>query len=170
MGLKLEFILIFLTVGILAVALKVEIKDSKIKHNKLSKELEFTNTTFTEVDTNKTLGIAFGTYGVRNAGVLTVDNLIYHTDSIEDLRAKKGKYIGDKIYLDYNITVHQKEGSDYKAEHAVYDKKSEILNVTSPFTAVINGNVMYGDSLVYDTRKREAFGTNVKAVVYTKEK
>jgi len=170
MGLKLEVVLIILTVAILSVALRVEIKNSKASKNIFTKELEFTHTTFTEVDTNKTLGVAYGTYGVRNAGVLTVDNLQYHTESIKDLRAKKGKYIGDKIYLDYNITVHQKEGSDYKAEHAIYDKKSEILNITSRFTAVINGNVMHGDSLRYDTRKREAFATNVNAVVYTKEK
>jgi hypothetical protein len=170
MGLKLEVILTLLTVAILSVALRVEIKNSKASKNIFTKELEFTHTTFTEVDTNKTLGVAYGTYGVRNAGVLTVDNLQYHTESIKDLRAKKGKYIGDKIYLDYNITVHQKEGSDYKAEHAIYDKKSEILNITSRFTAVINGNVMNGDSLRYDTRNREAFATNVNAVVYTKEK
>jgi len=170
MGLKLEMILIVSIVAILSVALTVKIKNDRALNKVSTKELEFTNTTFTEVDTNKTQGILFATYGIRNSGILTVDNLRYHTDSIKELRAKKGKYIGDKIYLDYNITVHQKEGSDYKAEHAIYDKKSEILNITSRFTAVINGNVMNGDSLRYDTRNREAFATNVNAVVYTKEK
>jgi hypothetical protein len=150
--------------------LRVEIKNSKADRKIFTKELEFTHTTFTEVDTNKTLGVAFGTYGIRDAGVLTVDNLKYHNDNIKELRAKKGKYIGNKIYLDNNITVNQKEGFNYKAEHAIYDKKSEILNITSPFVAVMNDNIVHGDSLIYNTKKREAFGTNVNAVVYTKEK
>jgi len=170
MGLKLEIILIVLAVVILSVALRIEIKNSKVSKQIVTKELEFTNTTFTEVDTNKTLGVAYGTYGTRDAGILTVDNLRYHTDSIKLLRAKKGTYKGDKIYLDHNITVNQKEGFDYKAEHAIYDKKSEILNITSPFTAFMNENVIHGNSLRYDTKKREAFGTDVDAVVYTKEK
>jgi len=170
MGLKLELILIILTVVILSVALRVEIKNSKADRKVFTKELEFTHATFTEVDTNKTLGVAFGTYGIRDAGVLTVDNLKYYNDNIKELRAKKAKYIGNKIYLDNNITVNQKEGFNYKAEHAIYDKKSEIINITSPFVAVMNDNIVHGDSLVYDTKKREAFGTNVNAIVYTKEK
>ena len=170
MGLKLEIILIIAMIAIVSVSLTVEIKN-KLKPKKVSTiELEFTHTTFTEVDTNKTQGIAFGTYGIRDAGVLTVDNLRYSTDSIKELRAKKGIYKGDKIYLDDNITVNQKEGFDYKAEHAIYDKKTEILDITSPFTAIMNENIIHGNSLRYDTKKKEAFATDVDAVVYTKEK
>jgi len=170
MGLKLEIILIVSIVAILSVALSVKIKNAAISHKISTKELEFTNTTFTEVDTNKTQSVFFGTYGVRNAGVLTVDNVRYYSDSIKELRAKKGTYRGDKIYLDHNITVNQKEGFDYKAEHAIYDQKREILHITSPFTAIMNGNIIHGNSLVYDIKKREAVGTDVDAIVYTKEK
>ena len=170
MGLKLEIILIVSIVAILSVALTVKINNGRVLNNVSTKELEFTDTTFTEVDRNKTQGILFGTYGVRNAGVLTVDNLRYHTDSIKLLRAKKATYKSDKIYLDHNITVNQKEGFDYKAEHAIYDQKREILNITSPFTAIMNENIIHGNSLQYDMRKREVFGTDVDAVVYTKEK
>jgi len=170
MGLKLEVILIVSIVAILSVALTVKIKNSRAVNKVWTKELEFTDTTFTEVDRNKTQGILFGTYGVRDAGVLTVDNLRYYTDNIKELRAKKGTYRGDKIYLDHNITVDQKEGFNYKAEHAIYDQKTEILDITSPFTAIMNENIIHGNSLRYNIRKKEAFGTGVDAVVYTKEK
>ena len=170
MGLKLEIILILSIVAIVSVALTVKIKNSQVAAKVSTKELEFTHTTFTEVDINKTQGVAFGTHGTRDAGVLRVDNLRYHTDSIKELRAKKGTYKGEKIYLDHNVTVNQKEGFDYKAEHAIYDQKTEILDITSPFTAVMNENIMHGNSLRYDTRTREASGTDVDAVVYTKEK
>ena len=170
MGLKLEIILIVSIVAILSVALTVKIKNATESHKISTKELEFTHTTFTEVDINKTQGVFFGTYGVRDAGVLTVDNIRYYNDSIKELRAKKGTYKGDKIYLDHNITVNQKEGFDYKAEHAIYDQKREILHITSPFTAIMNENIIHGNSLIYDIKKREAVGTDVDAIVYTKEK
>jgi len=170
MGLKLEIILIIAMIAIVSVSLTVEIKNN-LKPKKVSTiELEFTHTTFTEVDTNKTQGVAFGTYGIRDAGVLTVDNLRYSTDSIKLLRAKKGIYKGDKLYLDHNITVNQKVGFDYKAEHAIYDKKTEMLDITSPFTAFMNENIIHGNSLRYDTRNKKAFATDIDAVVYTKEK
>ncbi len=170
MGLKLEIILIIAMIAIVSVSVTVEIKNKKTVKEEPTIELEFTHTTFTEVDVNKTQGVAFGTYGIRDAGVLTVDNLRYSTDSIKELRAKKGIYKGDKIYLDHNITVNQKVGFDYKAEHAIYDKKTEILNITSPFTAFMNENIIHGNSLRYDTRNKKAFATDIDAVVYTKEK
>jgi len=55
-----------------------------------------------EVDTNNTLSITYASKGVRDAGVLSVNNLRYHTDEILLLKSKKAKFIGDKIYLDYN--------------------------------------------------------------------
>ena len=170
MGLKLEIILIIAMIAIVSVSVTVEIKNKKIVKKEPTIELEFTHTTFTEVDVNKTQGVAFGTYGIRDAGVLTVENLRYSTDSIKELRAKRGIYKGDKIYLDHNITVNQKVGFDYTAEHAIYDKKTEMLDITSPFTAIMNENIIHGNSLRYDTKNKKAFATDVDAVVYTKEK
>jgi len=170
MGLKLETLIVISIIAILSLTFVVKITYNASDKKTFTKELEFTDTTFIEVDTNKTKGIAFGTYGIRNAGVLTVDNLRYHTSNIELLTANQGIYKNDKMYLDNNITVHQKEGFDYSAEHAVYDQKTEILNITSPFTAVMNKNIMHGNSLRYDTRSKEAFATSVDAVVYTAEK
>jgi len=142
MGLKLEFILIFLVGVILSVALTVKITNDSILKKIPTTELEFTDTTFTEVDTNKTIGVSYGTYGVRDKGVLTVENFRYHNDSIKLLRSKIAIYKGDKVYLDHDVVFNQEEGSDYYTEHAVYDKKKEILDVTSPFKAILGKNIM----------------------------
>jgi hypothetical protein len=34
----------------------------------------------------------------------------------------------------------------------------------------MNENIIHGNSLIYDIKKREAVGTDVDAIVYTKEK
>ena len=170
MGLKLETILTLGIVAILSASFMVKLSSNSSGSKTFTKELEFTNTTFIEVDTYTMQGRAFSTYGVRDKGVLTLYHIKYHTDNIELLRAKKGTYKGDKIYLDGNISLNQKEGFDYTAEHAVYDKKTEILDITSPFVALMDKNIIHGNSLRYDTRKKEAFGQMIDAVVYTDKK
>ncbi len=170
MGLKLETLIIVVIVAILSGALMVKFSHKLSDEKPFTKELEFTNTTLIEVDTATMKGRSFGTYGVRDAGVLTLHNLKYHTKNIKLLRAKKGTYKGNKLYLDGNITVNQKEGFDYSAEHAVYDKKTKILNITSAFTGIMNQNVIHGYTLRYDVEKKVAFGKRIDAVIYTAEK
>ena len=170
MGLKLETLIVVVIVAILSGTLMVKFAHKASDRKLFTKEFEFTDTTITEVDTATMQGRAFGTYGIRDAGVLTLHNLKYHTKNIESLRAKKGTYKGDKLYLDGNITVNQKEGFDYSAEHAVYDKKTKILDITSAFTGIMNQNIIHGYTLRYDMQKKEAFGKRIDAVVYTTEK
>ncbi|RLA70534.1 MAG: hypothetical protein DRG09_02900 [Epsilonproteobacteria bacterium] len=168
MGLK--FLLTIMIALIISTSLFMELSNKLKQRKAFSKDLEFTHTTFIEVDTQKMQGWAFGTYGVRDKGVLTLDNIVFHTDNIDSLIAKKGKYIKEVLYLDGDVVMQEKGGYTYNTQHANYNQKTEILNITAPFTGVRGQNVMKGKSLRYDTVKKEAFGTGVDAVVYTTEK
>ncbi len=169
MGVKLELLLTILIVIMLSLAYTVKLSDDVATKKVSKKEMEFTDTTFTEVDTQKLISTSFGTHGTREGGVLTVDELVYHTDSIELLLANRGRYIGEKVYLDGNVRMKQKEGYNYRAENAVYDKKTEIFTITSKFTAVMDKNIVHGNTARYDTRKKILVAKEVDAVVYTAE-
>lgn len=155
---------------IVSVSFLVELRNTLKQSKAFTKDLEFTNTTFIEVDTQKMQGWAYGTFGVRDKGVLTLDNIVFHTDNIDSLIAKKGKYIKEILYLDGDVVMQEKDGYTYKTQHANYNQKTEILNITAPFTGVQDQNVMKGKTLRYDTKKRETSGTSVDAVLYTTEK
>ncbi|AKF24760.1 hypothetical protein YH65_04690 [Sulfurovum lithotrophicum] len=170
MGLKLELLLGILIVVMLAIAYNVKLVDDVTTKERSRKEMEFTDTTFTEVDTKRLLSVLFSTHGTRQKGILSVDNVIYHSDTIELLLADKGRYFADKAYLDGNISVKQKEGFNYYAEHVIYDKKTEILTITSTFTALMDKNTIHGNTGWYDTRKKILFAKKIHAVVYTAEK
>ncbi len=170
MGLKLEAVCIVAIVAIVTGAMTLEVDNSAIKNTIFTKELEFTNTTFTEVDTQKLQGRAYGTYGIRNSGVLTLDNLVYFTENIKYLIANKGKYVGDVLTLTGDVEMEEKVGYHFDTQHAIYNQETEILDVRSPFVATSGINIIKGDTLVYHTRKKEAYGTNIDAVVYTAEK
>lgn len=170
MGLKLEFILIVAIVGILAGSLLLRLSRTETKMEAFNKEMEFTNTTLIEVNTHKVLSNSYGTYGVRNQGVLTLKNLEYSTDTIELLVAKQGKFKGDILYLDGSVVLSEEDGYTYKTEHANYNQKTDILNITAPFVGIRDKNIIKGNTLRYDTRKKEAFGTKIDSVLYTTEK
>ncbi len=170
MGLKLETVIIVVIVVILSGTLMVKFTHKLSDGKPFTKELEFTHTTLTEVDTTTMQGRAFGSHGILEAGILTLYNIKYHTNSIESLSANKGTYRSDKLYLDGNITVNQKEGFDYNAQHAVYNKKTKILDITSTFAGIMDRNIIQGHTLRYDMQKKEALGKRINAVFYTTEK
>lgn len=170
MGLKLEPVLTVIIGVIIVASLFVELSSTLKKNKAFTKDLEFTNTTFIEVDTQKMQGWLFGTYGVRDKGVLSMDNVIFHTDNISSLTAKKAKLNNDVLYVYGDVVMQEKDGYTYKTQKANYNQKTEILNITSPFTAVRDQDVMKGKTLRYNTVNKEAFGTSVDAVLYTTEK
>ncbi len=167
MGLKFELLLAALIVITSAVTMTMKLSEHNLKVPSGNKELEFTDTTFTEVTTQKRIGVSFATHGVRSSGVLRAENVRYYNDTIRELIADHGTYKGMLIYLDGNVQLHQNEGFDYYTEHAHYNKRSEILYVTSPFRAHRGEDVMHGATLRYNSRTKEAYATVVDAVLHT---
>jgi lipopolysaccharide export system protein LptA len=170
MGLRLEWVVSVALVVIVSGVMLLKLTSTSADNTVSAKELEFTDTTLIDVDTTSIQSHSYGTYGVRENGILTVDNLVYHTDTIESLLAKKGRMEGDMLYLDGDVDLQEKEGYRYETQHASYDQKNEILTILSPFRARRGKNSMVGDTLRYDMRKKEAFGTTINSVVYTTEK
>ncbi len=170
MGLRVELILFIAIVFIVGGSLTMKLNGNADKVTPFTKELEFVDTTFTEVDTVKLQARAFGTYGVRDDGVLTISNLIYKTETIKSLLANKGTYMGTIIYLEGDVVMNDANGYVYETQQAEYDQASEILNITAPFVATSGKNVIKGDTFTYNTRKEEVYGTVIDAVVYTVEK
>lgn len=132
--------------------------------------MEFTDTVFTEVNSNKIIGVAYGTHGIRDNAVLTVKNFKYHNDSIKLLKSDEAIYKGANIYLNFNIDFNKEEGSNSYSEHAVYNTDLEILDITSPFKSIEGKNIAYGDTMRYFSDRKEMFASQVNVMFYTKEK
>lgn len=170
MGIRLEYIL-SLFVGLVLISffwVDIEPKTDRVKTH--TKELTFMDTRFIEVDTDRILGLAHSKTGEYEKKTLTLNEITYHTDKVNLLRAEKGVYQGDMIFLEGNVTLNQKEGFDYIAQKASYNKESQILKIDSSFKAFLRDNVINGESLVYDMQKKEALGYDVDAIVYTLKK
>jgi len=170
MGIKLEIILSIAILLTILATTTVKLSNTAANDKVMSKELEFNDTTFIEVNQKKIIAKLYSTYGVRNSGILTLNNLKYHTNNIEQLIANKGHYKENILYLDGNVELKEKEGFIYTTEHANYNQKTEILRLTSPFIAQMDKNIMHGHALEYHALKKEMNATGIAATVYTVEK
>jgi len=170
MGIKLEIILVISILLTIILTTMVKLTNETSSKIGINKELEFRNTTFIEVDQNNMKANLFATYGIRDSGVLTLENLKYHSDTIHKLTADSGRYSGNILYLDGNVTLREKVGYVYTTHHANYHQKKEILTITSPFVAHMAKNVIYGDTLKYYAAQKELNATVIDATVYTVEK
>lgn len=170
MGLKIELILFISIIVIIGGSLTMKLNDSVEGKSLFTKELEFVNTTFTEVDTHKLQSRAYSTYGIRDAGILTVHHLFYQTETIKSLVANKGTYRDESIYLDGDVLLYDNDGYKYTTQQAEYNQKTEILNLTAPFVALRDKNIIKGDTFTYHTKTKDAYGTMIDAIIYTIEK
>ena len=170
MGIRLEFILFVLITIVVVGSFNIELNTNIKKQEVFTKELDFTYTTFREVDTKTLKAIAYGTYGVRDTGVLTMQNFVYSTEVIESLVAQKGTYMGNIIYLEGDVVFTDNNGYNCETEQSEYDQSTEILNITAPYVATRGNNIILGDTLTYNTRIKEAYGTVIDAVLYTSDK
>ncbi len=171
MGLRLEWLLTISIVAIVSISFSLKLKNSHTKNSSFSKELEFVDTTFTQVDTAHMLNQTYATYGIRyRDGVLNMRNIKYHNDSIKYLYAKNGKLVKDFIYLDNDVFMKDRNGSEYRTQHAYYNQKDKILYIVSPFTISRGKNIFRGDKLVYNTYLKDISAKKIVGIFYTPQK
>lgn len=169
MAIRLEWIVVAAIVVISALSYFVKFSSQSGGGVHATRELEFHDTTFLEVDQNGILGDAYARVGIREKGVLHMRHLDYRTDAIRLLHADSGTFEAVKIYLDGNVTVDEKSGLHYRTENIVYNKQTKILHVTSPFEATLAKNSFKGNELIYDTRRKEVTASMVEAVLFPVE-
>jgi len=170
MGIRLEFVLIIAVIGIISASFLLELADTPESSKTFTKEAEFTDTTLIEVDTEHMKNRIYATYGIIDNGVLTLDNVVFQDGNLQSVYGNESRLEGDMLYLDGDVVLQEKGGYRYETQHAVYNKKTEILNITAPFIGVKDKNVVKGESLEYDMRNKKVYGTTVGTIFYTPDK
>ncbi|MFA7027450.1 MAG: hypothetical protein WC163_05655 [Sulfurovum sp.] len=170
MGVRLEYIITALIALVVTSFFLIKVEPVSREKSGNTRELAFGDTRLIEVDTQRILGLAHSRYGEYAEKELKLYEIVYHTDRINFLRAEQAVYRGDYLKLEGNVTLNQKEGFDYMAQRASYNKKSQVLTIDSSFEAHLNKNIITGTDLVYDMKEKSATAQRVKAVLYTLEK
>jgi len=165
MGLKFEFLLVAMIIFTSVLTMSTTLKRQHTSPLGEKKELVFTQTAFTEVTTEGSEGVAYGSYGERKEGVLTIRDLKYYDADINLLTADRGRYDASKVHLDGNVSLYRRDGFSYRTEHAVYDRNISVFYATAPFVAEGKSYFLQGDKMAYLLRKKELYASKVRAVV-----
>jgi hypothetical protein len=170
MGLKFELILVSLIVITSVYMMSVKLRDHNKRYHDSGKELEFYDTTFTEVNTTGLMSVSYGVKGERINGVMYVDDFRYKSVDVKFLRANKAKDTGEVMYLDGNVRLKRYDGFRYQTEHAKYDKKHEVMEALSPFIAYKAPNTLMGKTMRYDVKRKVLYATDVRMIIVTDAK
>ncbi len=161
MGLKLELFIVALIIGTSLVTMSVDLH----KHNNAKSitevETYFTDTTFTEVTTRKRVGMSFAKEGWREEGNLHLRGFRYRNEEIERLLADKADLVGDDIHLRGNVKLYRYDGFRYFTQRGVYHKKSGVFEALEPFRAYMDGNMLEGETMRYNTRTKRLYAMMV---------
>ena len=167
---KVEFFAIVMIAIMLGVSYLIKIKNEKMKNDKYAKQLEIFNSLTIEVNETGVESTMYADYSVKENDMMKMRNLIYSGGSAKELKAKHGRNIKKALFLDDDVKLLQDNGYYYEADHAIYDKKDEILYIVSPFVAYLyGGNIVHGVNMKYDEKKKLIAAQNVDAVFFTKD-
>ena len=168
--LKIEWLAIVMILMMLGVSYLIKVENDKANKNASTKELEVFDSVTVEVNATAVKSTLYSDYAVQKSGSMQMIWLTYSGKTSKELKSKFGRSIGDRFYLDVNVTLLQKNGYYYETDHAIYDKKSDFFYTTSPFVAYVHdGNIIHGTNLKYDIKGKVTTAEDVDAVFYTKD-
>jgi len=96
-----------------------------------------------------------------------VDNINFTDNSknlIANMKADKGIYKEEDIFLDGDIIYVREDGLTFKTDKATYNKKEELIKTDSKFISYRGENTLNGSTLKYynNTQKTEATNVTIK--------
>ena len=166
MAIRVEWIAIAMIIIMLSVSFLFEAKHRQAKNSTFKKEFEVYNSVTIEVDQSGIKNKLFSEYGMKESGILTLTTMTYIGNSVEKLQSDKGRFIDNKIYLDYNVTALQNNGYYYTSDHAIYNQLTQVLYLTSPFVGYVNNSIIKGTNLEYAREEKVVKAKRVNATFY----
>jgi len=169
MAIKLETVLYIAISIVIVVTLSSKQESKEAVVSSFKKELEFTSSTFSEVNATIQLNQSFAKSGVQVNGVLTLNDISYSGQKLKLLQANKAVYDGNLSTLYGDVVLRQENGFEYKTDKAIYDMNKQFVYIPNSFVAKMNDNIMNGKNLKYDISAQNAVASNISAILYTKD-
>ena len=168
MALRVEYIVVFITIVTLSFSLLVDIKKEQKTIESEKKDLQFGATIFREVDRNATISSAFAVSGVRVNDVLKLKKIKFSNNDISYLIGDRSTYENSVIVVEGNVKMLAKNGLYCETQKARYIKKTRVIDLLEPFEGTMNQNKLIGDSLRYYIDEKRVFVENPIATIHTK--
>ncbi|MBN2767783.1 MAG: hypothetical protein JXQ68_01660 [Campylobacterales bacterium] len=165
--LRVEYIVILLTVLTLFFSLSFDAEKSKKVAQVEKKDLEFDATIFREVDKNSTISSAFAMSGTRVKDTLRLKNIKFSNSDIKYLIGNNSTYKNNVITLNGDVKMLTVDGLYCETQSARYTKDDRVIYILKPFRGHMGENRLDGDTLRYFLNEKRILVENPRAIIIT---
>ena len=132
--------------------------------------LELRNFSLYEFDTTKLADFSTGKRALKYIDRYELFDFLYNEkaqqNKIISISAKKGVDKNRQITLEKDVRYVTSDGVEFTTQKALYDRNKEFAKAQTPYVASIQKNIVYGDTLNYDLKKRMIRSKNVRAIYH----
>lgn len=112
--------------------------------------------TLKELDKTGLVSMMHGDKAIRYSDRYEVYNIDFTDNSkkyLSNMKAKKGLYKRDVVYLNGDVELKRDDGLSFFSQKAKYDKKRDIVSTDTNYTAFMDKNRINGSSVILDNKK-----------------
>jgi len=165
MVLKIEPILIFVTILLVGSIVGIHPSSKPAIHSKVDKEVVFTDFYLFELKVNIEGKRVSAHQAIKHTQYLDLREVNLSDENGHTILSDRAVYEDDAVFMKDNIKFTRNDGLTFSTKDLSYDFKKGELETFSPFFLDFNGSKIEGESLEYNMKSREISADGIVASI-----
>jgi hypothetical protein len=165
MGVRIEYLLIFMLVILLLSIIGINPTSKVAKSSKGDKEIEFQNFSLYDIKKDEPSQIMSASKMVKYENYLDMDEIDLRDESGYRLLSQKAIYQEEFIYMDKGVNVLRDDGLKFSTKSLSYNVKTKDIETLKPFILEFNSSIIQGQNLVLNMNNNTISADNIEAKI-----
>ena len=167
MVLKIEYILILVTVVLLLSILGINPSSKPAINSKDDKEVVFTDFSLFELKVGIEGKKVFAHKAIKHTNYLDLREVNLSDENGHNILSTRAVYEDDAVFMKDDIKFTRNDGLTFTTKDLSYDFKKEEIETFSPFLLEFNGSSIEGDNLEYNMKSKHISADGIVASIAT---
>jgi hypothetical protein len=163
MVLKIEYILIVITLVLIASIMRIHPASKPAINSKGDKEVSFKDFSLFELKVDVQGKKVFAHEATKYTNFLDLKEVNLSDENGHNILAKRAVYEENTVFMKDDIQFIREDGLTFKTKSLSYDFKIEEIATSTPFTLDLNGSIIKGDNLKYNMKGKEISADDIVA-------
>ncbi len=165
MVLKIEYILIFVTILLLFSIFGINPSSTPAIHSKEDKEVIFKKFSLFELKVDIESKKIFADKAIKHRDYLDLREVNLSDENGHNIISTRAVYEDNAVFMKDDIKFTRDDGLTFKTKDLSYDFKKEELETFSLFVLDFNGSRIEGDNLEYNMKSKIISADNIEAII-----
>jgi len=167
MVLKIEYILVLVTVILLLSILGINPSSKPAISSNGDKELVFKDFFLFELKVDREGKKVFAHKAIKHTKYLDLREVNLSDENGHNILSKRAVYEDDGVFMKDDVIFTRNDGLKFTTKDLSYDLKKEELETFAPFLLEFNGSRIEGENLEYNMKNREISADAIIASIIT---